>query len=393
MGLSNLIGYLVVLLLTRSLGPADFGGYTALSTYGVLLAIPAGAFQVVVARRLAGRDGLPGERTSGTTTALALGGAFLALTAAASPLLADVFHVDSAWSAVLLGAMLPPMMVTGCFQGILLGAGRLRDLSVLYLVTAISRLAGAVVSAHFDFGVREVFAAMFTAAVVTALTGAWLTRDALRTLPRTGHGLSSEMLRSNSTLAAFVVLTNVDVLLARHFLDPEHSGGYALASTFGRAICWGTQFVALIIVPRMHAANPTRTLLRASALVTGIGLVGAAVIAVDPGFWITMAGGAQFTRYGSLALICVALGIAWALAQVWLFSEMSSNSHVLGMLTWVVIVAQVGTIWFVAHDSPGQIVAVCLTGAVVIAAVGLVRVLRRHGAAPGPDLLVVADRP
>lgn len=396
MGLSNLLGYLMVLLLTRTLGPADFGGYTALSTYGVLLAIPAGAFQVVVARRLAGRDGPAAERTSGVLPALLLGLIFFAVTAAASPLLTDVFHLASNWSAVFLAAMLPPMMATGCFQGILLGTGRLRALSLLYLTTALTRLAAAWVCAHLDLAVHQVFIAMFVASALTALTGAWLTRATLRDLPGTGHGLAAEMLRSNSTLAAYVALTNVDVLLARHFLDPQHSGGYALASTFGRAMCWGTQFIALIIVPRMHRANPTRTLLRASALVVVIGAVGAGLIAIDPGFWITMAGGAEFTEYGSLALICVLLGIAWALAQVWLFSEMSSNSHVLGLLTWAVIAAQVLLIWFVAHDSPGQIVAVCLTGAVLIAVAGFVRVVRMHsgGANSAVDeLLVVADRP
>ncbi|MBD2760240.1 oligosaccharide flippase family protein [Yimella sp. cx-573] len=394
MGLSNLLGYLMVLLLTRTLGPADFGGYTALSTYGVLLAIPAGAFQVVIARRISSRAG-EAHRTSGVLPAGVLGVALLAVTAAMAPFLAGVFHVESAWSAVLLGAMLPPMLVTGCFQGILLGRHRLRDLSVLYLITAVSRLVAASVAAAWDFDVRGVFAVMLLASVITAAAGAWLTRADLRALRPTGHGLSLEMMRSNSTLAAYVALTNVDVLLARHFLDPHESGGYALASTFGRAMCWGTQFIALIIVPRMHGTNPTRTLLRAGALVTGIGVIGAGLIAIDPEGWIGLAGGAQFTEYGSLALICVGLGVAWALAQVWLFSEMGNNSGALGAFTWAVIAAQVGTIYFWAHDSAEQIVAVCVAGAVLIAVVGLLRVVRRHQrpAPLEPDLLAVADRP
>ncbi len=32
MGLSNALGYLLVVLLSRTLGPEDFGGYTALTT-------------------------------------------------------------------------------------------------------------------------------------------------------------------------------------------------------------------------------------------------------------------------------------------------------------------------------------------------------------------------
>lgn len=386
MGLSNLIGYLMVLVLTRSLGPEDFGGYTALSTYGVLLAIPAGAFQVVIARRISARDET--GRTSGVRLALVLGLVAFAVTAALSPVLATTFHVDSAWSAVALGAMLPPMMLTGCFQGILLGRHRMGRLSSLYMTNAVTRLLAAVVAAWLDFSVLQVFLAMLAAGVVTSAVGAQLCADDVRALPGTADGLAGEMIRSNSTLAAFVALTNVDVLLARHFLTQHESGGYALASTFGRALYWGTQFIALIIVPRMHGANASRTLLRAGALVVLIGGLGVGVIALSPEFWITAAGGAEFTSYGHLALICVVLGIAWALAQVWLFSDMGRDDGSLGVVTWVVVAAQCAVVAVWAHESPGQIVAVCLAGALVIALVGLARVLRDRRRPREVELLV-----
>lgn len=377
MGGANVLGYVMVLVLSRALGPADFGGYTALSTYGVLLAIPAGALQVVVARRISGRArGI--DATTGLRPALLTGAGLWVVTAAASPLLAHTFHLDSPFSAVLLGGMLVPMLVTGCCQGMLLGDERIRALALLYVVTAASRLAAAAVSALLGWSVTGVFAAMLAAAAITALCGLAMCRARLGGLPAGAPGMVREMVRSNSTLAAYVVLTNMDVLLARHFLDPHDSGGYALASTFGRAICWGTQFIALLIVPRMHGRDAARTLLKASGLVLLIGLVGAAIVAVSPTMWITVAGGSQFRDFGPLALACVGLGIAWALAQVWLFSEMGSDQGVLGVLTWSVIVLEVVAIGAFWHDTAGQIVAVCACGAVVIAGAGLVRTIVRH---------------
>ncbi len=377
MGAANVLGYVMVLILSRSLGPADFGGYTALSTYGVLLAIPAGALQVVVARRIAARArGI--EPTTGLRPALVTGLGLWAVTAAASPVLAHSFHLASPLSAVLLGGMLVPMLVTGCCQGMLLGDERIRRLALLYVVTAASRLTAAAVSALLGWSVTGVFAAMLAAATITALCGLAMCRARLGGLPSGAAGMVREMVRSNSTLAAYVVLTNIDVLLARHFLSPHDSGGYALASTFGRAICWGTQFIALLIVPRMHGRDAARTLLKASGLVLVIGLVGAAVVAVSPTLWITVAGGPQFRDFGTLALACVGLGIAWALAQVWLFSEMGSDQGVLGVLTWTVILLEVVAIGLFWHGSAGQIVAVCACGAVIIAAAGLVRTILRH---------------
>ncbi len=392
MGMANALGYLVVMLLSRPLGPGEFGGYTALSTYGVLLAIPAGVFQVVVARRLSGDD--PHGPTSAIRPALLIGLGCFAVTAVLSPALAHWFHLPSFWAAVLLGGMLVPMMVTGCFQGILLGRGRLRALSLLYLATAVSRVVAAAVCAVLSADVTGVFAAMLIAGTITAGYGAWLCRVDLAVLPRTAT-LARELIRSNSTLAAYVALTNVDMLLARHYLTAHESGGYALASTFARAMCWGTQFVALIIVPRMQGARPTGTLLRASGVVTAIGVIGFGIVAISPRTWITVAGGADYGQFGHLALLCVVLGVAWALAQVWLFSEMGSDTGLLGGLTWAVIVLEVIAIATRWHDSPTQLICVCLVGALVVALSGLLRVVLRHQATAIADesVIVAADSP
>ncbi|NYJ74813.1 oligosaccharide flippase family protein [Allobranchiibius huperziae] len=394
MGVSNALGYLLVLMLSRTLGPEDFGGYSALSTFGVLLAIPAGAFQVVIARRIAGSA--RHEVTTGLRLASGVSVALFAATSLLSPALRDVFHLSSAWSAVLMGSMLVPMTLTGCFQGILLGSHRLRALSALYVVTAVTRLIAALVATIEGFSVVEVFAAMLLAAVATALVGAALCRAELRGIAGGGHGLAAEMLRSNSTLAALTALTSIDVLLARHYLSQHNSGGYALASTFGRAICWGTQFIALIVVPRMRGAGATRTLLKASGLVLGIGLVGLAVVSISPSFWVRVAGGGQYADYGHVAQACVVLGIAWALAQIWLFSEMGAGEHLLGALTWGAVVVEALAVTLRWHDSAVQIVTVCTVCAMAIAVAGLVRVLLRHQRRLPPldeeSVVLTADR-
>ncbi|MDQ2852495.1 MAG: oligosaccharide flippase family protein [Actinomycetota bacterium] len=394
MGISNALGYLLVLLLSRTLGPADFGGYTALSTFGVLLAIPAGAFQVVIARRVAGGDRT--ELTTGLRLGTIVAVVLFAGTVLASGGLADLFNLDTPWSPILMGAMLLPMTVTGCFQGILLGAQRLRALSLLYVVTALSRLAAAVVATVAGFSVVQVFAAMLVAVLLTAVLGGYLCRSEVRSMGASGSGLAGELWRSNSSLAALISLTSVDVLLARHYLSPHNSGGYALASTFGRAICWGTQFIALILVPRMRGQDASRTMLRASALVLGIGILGLVVVSIDPGFWVRIAGGGQYSEYGHVAQACVLLGIAWALAQVWLFSEMGAGEHLLGALTWAAVVIEILAVVLLWHGSAVQIVAVCTVCAMAVAIAGLVRAIAQHRRRVLPmdrgSALVAADR-
>ena len=42
---------------------------------------------------------------------------------------------------------------------------------------------------------------------------------------------------------------SADVLLARHLLTAHDAGAYAFAGLFGKVVFWGTQFVALTLVP------------------------------------------------------------------------------------------------------------------------------------------------
>ena len=66
MGVGNALSYVFVLVLTRALGTAGFGAYSALITLGIVLVIPAGAFQVIIARRWADEE----ARTSGLVAAV-----------------------------------------------------------------------------------------------------------------------------------------------------------------------------------------------------------------------------------------------------------------------------------------------------------------------------------
>ncbi|MCL3837378.1 lipopolysaccharide biosynthesis protein [Aeromicrobium duanguangcaii] len=367
MAVANVLSYVFVLILSRALGPADFGGFSALSAYGIVLSVPAGALQVIVARHVAGTP----PHSRGLRTALVVGVALAAATILAAPLLADAFRLDTTWSAVWLGLTLVPMTLTGAFQGILLGRNRLAALSAVYVATAAGRLAAGAGGAALGLTVAQVFFLLLLVAIGVAVLGAALCRSDL-TLDD-DRRLGTELVRATMSLGAFIALTNVDVTLARAYLDDHDSGGYALAATFGRAMGWGTQFVALLLVPRMQGAGAARAFRRSLGLILGLGLVGVAVIAAAPSFWIRLAGGAEYAEFGPLAIACVALGVLWALVQVSLFAEMGLDSPWLGRFTWIVLALQCAAIalWF--HDTPYELVTVCAIGAAVIVAAALTR--------------------
>lgn len=404
MGLGNLLSYVFVLILTRALGPAAFGAYSALITLGIVLVIPAGALQVVIARRWAH----PSLRSSGLGLAVRVGVALSVATMLASPGVDALFHLGGFAPTIAMAFMLLPMTLTGAYQGVLLGNGAIARLAALYVVTAATRVAGALGCAAAGANVTEVFVVMALAAWCAAAFGLWASRDALVGVGAGSDGLAREMWRSNSTLAAFTALTNVDVVLVRHFLAPETSGAYGLASTFARAMCWGTQFLALLIVPRLaassasaspadagastRATNGTRALWRAAGFVIALGVTGCVVGSLlDADAVIASVGGHAFDGNGSLVIACLALGTVWALAQLWLFSQMAGDDTRLGMLTWVMVAVELVAGWLWWHDSVWQVVtlAAACAGVVVVAGAWRSRSRRVTHVEDAEDLLVL----
>lgn len=369
MGLSNALSYFFVVILTRVLGPDAFGAYSAINTLGIVLVIPAGVFQVLVA----GRWGQADRRTTGLVESFTVGAGLTVLTLAAAPLVTHLVHISSPWPVVAMSAMLIPMTMTGALGGVLLGSHRMGSLAALYIVTALTRLAAASVCAWLHASLTTVFVATAAASLLTLAAGLWLARVPLGEVRRSAtprvRGMYGHVASACGTLAAFTALTNVDVIVARHFLTGPDSGGYGLASTFGRAMCWGTQFVALMVVPRI-AASGARLLWRAAAAIVTLGAGAGAVFACAPGVFVSLVGGAAYESYGPLALACLGLGTLWALVQLWLFSNMATSVRWLGAVTWAATAVELLVGWLWLHDSPAQVVTVAAVsaGVVVVAA-------------------------
>lgn len=366
MALANAASYVFVLLLTRALDPAAFGAYSALNTLAIALVIPAASFQVMVARRWSD-DAL---RTDGRRAAHIVGIALSLSTAALAVPVSGALHLPGLSTTIAMGLMLWPMTLTGALQGVLLGTGRIGHLAGVYLVAAITRLLGGLACLAWHLPLTGVFLVLTLAAWVTAVVGKVVTRD-LRTKTRPQSGaLVRELLVSNSALAAFTVLTNLDVVLVRHFLDAPTSGGYGLASTFARAMCWGTQFIALLTVPAV-ATSRAGVPRRAASAVCLVGFVGCVVVALAPTRFAALTGGQAYSDYGWLIVVCLALGTLWSLCQLVLLSNLARGEHISGATTWAAVGMQLVLGWTWLHQSVWQVLGLCATVSLLVLALGL----------------------
>lgn len=396
MGLANVMGYVFVALVSSSLGPADFGGFSALNTYGVLLAMPAGAFQVVIARRQTRAHRAADRQVTGLRTSATVGIVLAVATIATAPLLSDLLRLDTPWSVVWMALMLPPMTATGAIQGVLLGREAFGRLSVIYLVTAGTRVLAAVCAVGWKFSVAEVFAATFAASAVTLVVALVLSQRELVPGGRAPRALEviSDLVRSNVALAGLMALSSLDVVLARTVLSDHDSGSYALAALFGKVVFWGTQFVALAVVPAVADAGgggQVRLTLHRSALaVLAIGTGVALGCALLPGPLVALSGGAAYVDAEPLLVWAAVIGTLWAVVQVWLFAGMSRGDHVMTVIVWAAAGVQSALVLLWFNDSPYQIFATVGGTAAVVALVGLLRVPRGE-VTPGPDSLETTE--
>jgi len=376
--LSNALGYGLTVLLTRSFGPAEYGALGALLGVGLIGGIPAGALTYVLARRTAAAE-LPAgaNERAGLRLSITVGAVVGGLVIVLAPVADAFFHLGSPWPALWLGVMLLPYSVQGALLGGLLGHERYTAFAAGQLLTALARFAAGVVTALLALSVAGAMAALAVGTFAAAAGLWWMCGPASWSVPGRSRDLLADLARACSAIAGVIVLSNVDLLLARHFLSPAESGAYALAALFGKACLWGAQFVPALVFPRLARDGSGRgLLLRSAAAAGGVGLAGILVAAVAAGPVVRAIAGDDpgYAEAVNLAVPFAILGTLWALVQLALLAAVAAGDPRPGRLLWVVVAVEALVIAVGPHDSPAGILAVSLvcTGVLAVAATLLV---------------------
>ena len=393
MGTASALGYLFVVILSRALGPADFGGFSSFNSIGLVLAIPAGAFQVIYASRVARR----GAAAFDLRLPLIVGVVGCLATVAFSPLLAHITRVDSVLAPIVVGLGLPSLVLNGALMGGLLGMRRIGALSLMYLATGVSRVAAATLASMLGLGLTGALVLVGLAScLVTGLL--WGLCRGHAHLPwaaaRGSRGVIVRTLyRSNSSMGVLMALTTVDVVLARYVLPRVESGEYALVSTLGRSPIWVTQFLALALIPTLATSGSRRSILRAGGLVLGVCALGTAVAAAAPDLWVGLLGGDAYEAASDLLLPYLALGTLLALAQVLVMAEMAQGRHLLAKVAWLAVLLEVVVCLAWARDSAFHVLATAILATSLVVVVGVVELLLGIRREPGPTTLADPGAP
>jgi O-antigen/teichoic acid export membrane protein len=374
--LANVLAYALYLVLNRTLTPQDLGAVAALLNLTVISGVLALALQLVAARYVATRRGEVESREAADASAVAtgtvLGLAVTGLMLLASPLVTSAFGLASIWPAVLVAVGVLPMYLTFAAQGCLLGRERFGALGLVYVTVAGGRFIACAAAAASGMSVTGVLAA-------TVLAG-WLTAGfSLALVPRAVAGAGARLrdtwvravLHSATATSALLVVTNMDVPLARAVLAPVESGEYAVVSVFAKAAYWGPAFLATLFYPRMARATTRRSALLAVGSTTVIAVVGVGLSALLAEPFVRVVGGPSYLGLAPLVPLLTASGATWSVAQVLVYWRLSRGDHRLGYAVWAVaaLIAAVVLLW--RHGSIVEIASTVLAGGLAVVVYGL----------------------
>ncbi|MDP2622576.1 MAG: hypothetical protein Q8Q29_02125 [Actinomycetota bacterium] len=372
-GVGQVSAYALNLVAAHRMGPALFGELASLLAILLVASVAALGIQAAGARRVVLLG--PKERPRGSAAVLqdSIWAALIVagITAALSPLLVRLLHLSGPIPVLLIAVALFPATIMGGQLGVTQGQESHGRLSAVYLMTGLGRAGGGIIGV---FAVGTVVGACLGLALGLGLAVALgflilaplVKRPAIR-MPK----LRGDMLHASHSLFVLFVLTNVDVLLARHFLPAEQAGMYAAGAVVAKVAFWLPQFIGVIAYPRMADHRRGRTLLLAASAVATIGVLLTAIVALLPNLVVSFVGGSQYAGLSGQVWMFAAEGAAFSFTQFLLYSQLAENNRLAVLVLWAGTVALIGLV-FVYHDSIAQIVSSVLAVSAVICLIGVI---------------------
>lgn len=253
--LANLSNFVFHVVISRLLGPSNYGALGALLNVLIVFSVPLGAVQAAVTRAESAGIHADGHGIGLRSTMLyvfIVGVIATLVFIALSPVIGNYLHLRSPLPIMLLSTWVLPALLGAILQGVLVGRFR-------FSVVAVASVAGGVIG-RLAFGIALVELGLgVSGAIVASVLGQLITTivvlvpllpEVVRSKRKAvGIGVRSGV-HAVAALAGFWVLATEDTVLGRHFLSSHEAGLYASASTAGRMALFLPGAVSLLAFPK-----------------------------------------------------------------------------------------------------------------------------------------------
>ena len=376
------------LLLARMLGVSGFGHASALYTLLMMIAAITLSFQIITSKFIARNSDIPIQAQIYTRLlhrAWQVGLGVTILLIAASAYLQSYFNLPAQHDLILLAIAAGVYIPLGARRGTMQGCYNFRSLAINVVVEVAVKLGAALLFLHFGMGVTGVMTAVLLSIVAAYIAGQpeakYRSISAGQVGIRTKIAPFGEGMQAVLYFIGQVILSNLDILLVKHFFPPSEAGVYAAVALVGRVVFMLSWSVVSSMFPvsASHAHQEGR-----SALYTGLLLVGtvtsifiAAVALAPEPVWRTLLGKPFLltTSFSALLTEYAAMTGIYCIAVVLMMYEISRRTS---LAAWVQSVASV---WLAAaiwryHHSLSQVILVqvfVMSGLLLVVTIPLFR--------------------
>lgn len=309
---SFFFGYLFHSYMGRNLGPEDYGILDALLSFLLIILIPVSTIQTVVARFSSVYMGSHKQECiyllmrEGFKKLFGLGILMFLLFSILSPFLSDFLRIPSIMPVVFLGMAVFLSILLPVSRGILLGMQNFNQFGLnISLEKIILFITGVGL---IGFGVNG---AMFSL-VLSLLIVLFLSVIPFRKIKyeKPGKPLKKANIIRYSipvfiSLSAIAIISNIDMIIVKHYFDPLQAGGYATINILGKILFLLSLNIANVIYPKASELYIQKTdsvfLLRKGLFYMGIiSLFTIIVYALFPHQIVNLIFGKQYLNYINL---------------------------------------------------------------------------------------------
>jgi O-antigen/teichoic acid export membrane protein len=362
-------GFIYHAIAGRALGPRRYGEVAALVSLYTVGTIANLTLVLILARyaadlESAGRFGAMRHIVRRTSRLLALPAVvFCLLSVALAVPLASFENFESPVPVIWLGVAIAAYCYTAIPRGVLQGTQRFTALSANLMLELVVRVACLVALLAVGLAVTGSMVAMLAGVTFAYALGMWSLRDLGRVEPdpvRMRAMLSFGLTAAAGTLG-IILLYNLDVVLAEHYLNKYDAGIYGSLNKIEVIIYYGTLSVSQVLFPRVIEAiatrrHPARLLMLSGGLMAMLGLGAVIVFGLTRGLVASLLFGSQFAAAQPYVLTVGFIGLGLSLDNLLVQFLMAVHDRVFIPMLAVACALLVGLI-ALFHAGLAQMVA------------------------------------
>ncbi len=278
----NLCNYLFHIFMSRSLGPVDYGILVSLFSVFMIISVPAGVLQTVTTKYTSNFKA-KGELAKIkvllhqllTRVSLFGIGGFILLSLLSGHI-ASFLHIPSRLPIVLVAVAVALGIICPVLQGTLQGLQKFFYFGTNMIIGGIGKLFFGILLVYMGLKVNGALLGLAMGSLAAFLFAIFPLRRQF-SLDQTDCNFSLSPIYGyffpvGLMLLCFVLLTNIDLVLVKHFFDSSQTGHYAAASIVAKIILFLPGAIAMVMFPKtseLHAlSKESKPVLKKSLLYT-----------------------------------------------------------------------------------------------------------------------------